>query len=188
MANKYDIPEEVEQRIRHRDKDCVYCHKTMVYPCIGNERRGWATIEHLNNAGPFDEESNLAICCFSCNSSRRNKELLTWFKTSYCFIKNDINEVTVADPIKEYIRFIEKFINRFTWTFAQTMPQIPHSYVKRDSLSDNDKETFDDLSGYITRIGYSAEFESKKYDYLNTGGFKYWIIGDVLNKAEIKTN
>ncbi len=108
MSNKFEIPEEVEARIRSRDKTCVYCHKPMIYPYDGNKPRESATIEHLNEKPPFYwndglKESGLAICCGSCNSSRGRMKLLVWFRTPYC-IDNDINEKMVAEPVKEYIK------------------------------------------------------------------------------------
>ena len=103
MSNKYGIPEEDEKEIRVRDKTCVYCHKTMKVFGTKGSRRDSATIEHLNNDGPFDKKYNLAICCSSCNSSRGDKDLLAWFKTSYC-IERNINKDTVAKPVKEYIK------------------------------------------------------------------------------------
>lgn len=112
MPNNFGIPEEVEQRIRHRDRVCVYCRETMIYPCVGDDRRKWATIEHFREEGPFYwkkglKEEDLAICCQSCNASRSRNKLLDWFKTSYCMEKK-INEETVALPVKEYIKMNEK--------------------------------------------------------------------------------
>jgi hypothetical protein len=62
-----------------------------------------ATIEHFNNDGPLTKKYNLAMCCRGCNSSKGTKRLLAWFKTPYCVEKN-INEKTVAEPVKQYIR------------------------------------------------------------------------------------
>ena len=67
-------------------------------------RGDWATIEHLNYEPPWDDPTTVAICCGSCNSSRGNKPLLEWFNTEYCISRN-INEKTVAEPVKNYIRF-----------------------------------------------------------------------------------
>ena len=114
MANKFRIPKEVELMLRDRDRSCVYCHKETVYPCVGDRQRDWATIEHFREEGPFywDEdlkEEDLAICCGSCNSSRGRKKLLDWFKTAYCTDpKRNINEETVAGPVKRYIRKNER--------------------------------------------------------------------------------
>jgi hypothetical protein len=67
-----------------------------------------ATIEHLNRDGPFYAKGGLkkddvVICCRGCNSSRRTRTLLDWFKMDYC-VSRDINEDTVAEPVKEYLR------------------------------------------------------------------------------------
>jgi hypothetical protein len=107
MANKYGLPEEELNKIRARDKTCVYCHKLMIIP-NGDGRRGdWATIEHLNHLPSWNNPATVAICCWSCNSSRGKKKLIDWFKTPYCLGKN-INENTVTEPVRKYIRYIEK--------------------------------------------------------------------------------
>ncbi|MBA4313162.1 MAG: HNH endonuclease [Chlorobiaceae bacterium] len=107
MTNKYGIPSDELLRIRARDKNCVYCHKEMIFPFIPKKHKDCATIEHLNFDGPFywDEDlqiEDVVICCGSCNSSRGAKKLSEWFRTKYCIARN-INENTVADPVKEYL-------------------------------------------------------------------------------------
>ena len=107
MAHKFGIPEEELSKIRARDKNCVYCRKLLIYPCVGKKQSDWATIEHLSVDPPFYwrdgmKPSNIVICCGSCNSSRGIKKLLNWFKTPYCLERN-INETTVAQPIKDYL-------------------------------------------------------------------------------------
>lgn len=108
MFNKFEISEEVEARLRRRDKKCVYCRKAMIYPYDGDKRRDSATIEHLNENPPFYwsdglKEEGLAICCGGCNSSRGKKTLEYWFKSSYC-VERNINGETVAKPVQEYIK------------------------------------------------------------------------------------
>ena len=108
MNNKFGIPDAVLRPIRERDKNCVYCNKAMMYPCVGGRQRDWATIEHLNFDGPFYWNDGLladdiVICCGSCNSSRGIKKLPHWFTTRYCLEKN-ISEKTVAVPVKEYLK------------------------------------------------------------------------------------
>lgn len=111
MSNKFGIPDDELVKIRERDKNCVYCHKEMIYPCTGNKQRDWATIEHLNFAGPFYLKdglrlSDIVICCGSCNSSRGIKSLPDWFKTQYC-LERGINEAGVAEPVREYLRRVK---------------------------------------------------------------------------------
>src|SRR5262245_29258362 len=105
--NSFGIPENVLSQIRSRDKDCVYCGKTMIYPYARTEQRDCATIEHLNFDGPFCwwdglHADDIVLCCGSCNSSRGIKKLTDWFTTQYCIEKN-INANTVAAPVKSYL-------------------------------------------------------------------------------------
>lgn len=76
-------------------------------PCTGTNRRDWATIEHLNFAGPFYwkdglQAEEIVICCGSCNSSRGVKKLPDWFSSPYC-IERNITAATVAAPVKKYL-------------------------------------------------------------------------------------
>jgi 5-methylcytosine-specific restriction endonuclease McrA len=102
MSNTYGISEQDEREIRVRDKTCVYCGVLMMQSPHVRDASG-ATIEHFNNDGPFDKKYNVAICCRGCNSSKGTKKLSDWFQTDYCR-KNKINEETVAEPVKEYLR------------------------------------------------------------------------------------
>lgn len=102
MPNLYGIPKQELEKIRARDKVCVYCHKKMLGTTVSDNRREWATIEHLNHLPPWNNPSTVAICCGSCNSSRGQKKLLDWFKTPYC-VERSINEKTVAEIVKNYL-------------------------------------------------------------------------------------
>jgi len=107
MNNNYGLPDDKVDQVRARDKDCVYCHKIMTDPKDRGNRTDWATIEHLNNMPPWDNAITIAICCFSCNASRGNKNISDWFKTQYC-VERNINLNTVAEPVREYIKKYEK--------------------------------------------------------------------------------
>jgi hypothetical protein len=105
--NQFGIPENELKRIRTRDKNCVYCHKEMIFPYDINNRKDSATIEHLSPVPPFYlkdgmQMNNITICCGSCNSSRGVKKLRDWFETTYC-VERNINEDTVSSPVKEYL-------------------------------------------------------------------------------------
>jgi hypothetical protein len=112
MSNAFGIPHRDEQELRARDKRCVYCQKLMKTFAQIKAKRGkfadQATIEHLNFDGPFYvrdglKMGDLVICCRGCNSSRRERKLLDWFKTDYC--RNlKISAQTVAAPVKAYLR------------------------------------------------------------------------------------
>ena len=102
MSNKYGLPESEVDRVRARDKRCVYCGKEMVKPIRGKSSRDWATIEHLNHIPPWNNPETIAISCGSCNSSRGQKPILEWFETAYCREKG-INPTTVSQPVLNYI-------------------------------------------------------------------------------------
>jgi 5-methylcytosine-specific restriction endonuclease McrA len=97
MVNNWGIPDWLEQKVRKRDKQCVYCH--VKFKSKDSDKASW---EHINNNGPSDREWNIALCCNSCNRHKLTKKLLQWFDSDYCK-KNNINKKTVAPIIKKYI-------------------------------------------------------------------------------------
>ena len=110
MTNNFGVPEEVESAIRARHPKCAYCGKKMkAYANVKGCHEDKATLEHLNCRGPYKwkgrsgvKESDLVMCCGSCNSSRGRKTLPVWFKSEYCIDRN-INEQTVAQQVKDYL-------------------------------------------------------------------------------------
>jgi len=103
MSEDYGIAPRLLKKIRGKYKKCVYCHKQFRK---GPDRRlAWASIEHINNDGPMTREWNLAMCCFPCNSSKGQKSLKTWLRSSYCTDrKKPITPATVASVIKRYLK------------------------------------------------------------------------------------
>jgi hypothetical protein len=54
MANRFQIPREVEARLRKKFKVYAYCGRRMkAKVSVTGDRRQAATIEHLNRFGPF---------------------------------------------------------------------------------------------------------------------------------------
>ena len=101
--NRYALPEKDLDNIRARDRACVYCHKTMIPSGSDGPRTDWATIEHLNHLPPWDNPETVAICCWSCNSSRGNRLLGDWFTGAYCRDRG-IKEATVAKPVRKFLQ------------------------------------------------------------------------------------
>lgn len=116
MAKKYSIPPDSLKKILKRDKHCVYCHKKMILPGKGIKQRNCATVEHMKDKSPFNIPETIAICCGSCNSSRR-MSFTKWFKSQYCLDRN-INEKTVANPVKAYMRMIGRMSPEKRKTFV----------------------------------------------------------------------
>jgi len=105
--NKFGIPD-VLSEIRARDKACVYCRKTLIYPYQTKSSADCETIEHLNCDGPFYwsdglQAHDIAFCCGSCNSSRGAKKLDAWFETQHCIDRN-ISVNSVAAPVTAYLQ------------------------------------------------------------------------------------
>ncbi len=101
MTNNYNIPNWLEEKVRNRDKFCVYCHaKLEEHPHTNGTPGDKATFEHIDNDGPPSEE-NIAMCCASCNASKGVKKLLNWFDSPYCKKKN-ISKETVANIIQKH--------------------------------------------------------------------------------------
>ena len=101
----YKIPISLLNKIKARDKHCVYCHKKLkeLPNAIGTPSNK-ATVEHMDDASVKNpKEWNVTMCCGSCNSSRGPKELLDWFNLKYCK-KRNINKSTVAKVVVNYLK------------------------------------------------------------------------------------
>ena len=102
MANNWGIPEWLEAEVRNSDKLCVYCRIPLKEHAQAKGTPGdKATFEHIDNDG-LPTKENIMMCCTACNSSKGVKKLSDWLNTPYCKQKN-INEKTVAKPVKEYL-------------------------------------------------------------------------------------
>lgn len=109
MVNRFEIPDEVETRLRRVFRICAYCRRRMkshlgVSGCPADK----ATIEHLNRQGPFYwseglREEHLVIACGQCNASRGIKRLKDWFQSDYC-LSRGIGPSTVAPRVRDYLR------------------------------------------------------------------------------------
>lgn len=102
--NKWGIPQWLEEEVRGRDKNCVYCGIKMLEKLPpGASRKAVATWEHIINDASIITRENIALCCASCNSSKGAKLLSVWLQSPYCKTR-DINEGTVAPIIKAALR------------------------------------------------------------------------------------
>jgi hypothetical protein len=68
----------------------------------------------------------------------------------------------------------EAFVEKAPWTFARSVPHIPHWYTKE---GDTPAEEFWAFYHYIQRHGYRARWrESASNYYLELGEWKYWCL------------
>lgn len=98
MANKWGIPQDVEEFVIKRDQKCVYCG--VDFSIEKSTRKSKPSWEHIINDIRINGKENIALCCISCNSSKGAKKLEDWLKSTYCEKKN-INENTVAKVVLE---------------------------------------------------------------------------------------
>jgi len=109
MPNQWQIPHDVELRLRREFTRCAYCGRTFRAPIgLRGTYATKTTIEHLNRHGPYRwskglKENDLVIVCGRCNSSRGLKRLSVWFTSPYC-VTHRIGASTVADRVKQYLR------------------------------------------------------------------------------------
>ena len=100
MANRWGIPKVVEDIVIARDKRCVYCQSE--FDKTGENRKTRSTWEHIINDIKLNKEDNIALCCESCNASKRSKLLEDWLKNKYCLDKK-ITKETVSEVVKNHI-------------------------------------------------------------------------------------
>ena len=101
MANRWGIPKEVEDFVKQRDSNCVYCRQAfLAIPKSRKEKPSW---EHIVNDIRINGIDNISLCCISCNASKGAKLLEDWLLSDYCK-RNGITEESVAQVVKEAIK------------------------------------------------------------------------------------
>ncbi|RRQ50125.1 MULTISPECIES: HNH endonuclease [Maribacter] len=101
MANRWGIPKDVEDFVKQRDKNCVYCGQEFLeQPESRKHKPSW---EHIVNDVRITGTDNISLCCLSCNASKGAKSLEEWFQSDYCN-RNNINVNSVALVVKEAVK------------------------------------------------------------------------------------
>lgn len=80
------------------------------------------------------------------------------------------------------IENILAFIDKHEWTFAKSMPKIPHWYVVRNKCDDDE---FVEFVKYIRANGEARKFWRATYVYLDVGEYTYWTMGNPLDETTI---
>lgn len=79
-----------------------------------------------------------------------------------------------------------KFIAKHKWKFAKTMPHIPHSYVVKDYLMDEDKEEFawfvERIQKYGIRLAW-GKYKPKPYWFIDE--YKYWVMEEDISTTTL---
>ena len=87
---------------------------------------------------------------------------------------------------------ISTFIANHEWTFAKTMPEIPHWYTLRRKATSSE-----DFSAFVQEIrfrGVVRLFGRRPFTYLDFDGWTYWTMGEpventtLINRAQLPGN
>ena len=100
MANRWGIPKDVEELVKKRDTNCVYCGGSFTSRVFTHKTR--PTWEHIINDIRINGPENIALCCGSCNASKGTKILKEWLTSKYCVTKG-ITKENVASVVKELL-------------------------------------------------------------------------------------
>jgi hypothetical protein len=84
VANRWNIPADLERKVMARDKLCIYCRQDFAKAEKRGQRRSW---EHIINDATIVTRENIALCCISCNASKGVRPLSAWLGSSYCQAK-----------------------------------------------------------------------------------------------------
>jgi hypothetical protein len=75
------------------------------------------------------------------------------------------------------------FVKAHEWTYAKSMPTMPHAYVVRERCRADDE--FCRAVLYIRKHGKPRKFFRKTYIYLDFGAYTYWTMGNSLEITKI---
>lgn len=78
---------------------------------------------------------------------------------------------------------IGDFIDAHEWTFAKSMPKMPHFYVVRDKC--RSELEFVRFVLHIRMHGEDRRFWKKNYRYLDVRNYSYWTMGNPINNTTI---
>jgi len=101
MANKWNIPDWLENEVRARDKRCVYCG--VEFSLENGSSRSTASWEHIINDAKIVTRDNIALCCRGCNASKGQKQVSVWLQSKYCKDRG-ITAESVAPIVRQAIQ------------------------------------------------------------------------------------
>ncbi len=106
MANKWNIPDWLEQKLIKSQKTCAFCRVEMKdYSHTKGTPGDKATWEHLDNDEKNISQANIVRCCSACNSSKGAKPLSRWLESDYCKEKS-ISRTSITN--RQVLVFLQK--------------------------------------------------------------------------------
>lgn len=92
------------------------------------------------------------------------------------------NKISSAD-----LRKVRAYIKSVEWRFAKTMPQWPHFYTIFEWNPEKSADYYY-FAYLIEKHGTIDPWGSERWSYLVVDDYKYWVLGNVINRAEPKPN
>jgi hypothetical protein len=123
---------------------------------------------------------------------RQRKALRRFLKTQDASLRSmvgpedfDLREIRrfQLDIPEETLAAIRSIIEAGTWTFASSMPWIPHFYVVRGKTLPYN--LFVKLAIWVRHYGYDANHGYGLHRYLDVDGLRYWTMGAPLDETTI---
>lgn len=78
---------------------------------------------------------------------------------------------------------LEDTLQNTKFTFAKSMPKIPHAWSARQDWKDDD--VFNKVIVYLRMYGIKERFFTKDYLYFYANGYKYWTMGSPIQQTRI---
>lgn len=91
------------------------------------------------------------------------------------------NTVMAPDEERAELDQFRTLITSSHWTFAKTMPHIPHEYTLRRAAPD--VPLFERFVMYIRAHGYEKSWRGTPRRYLDIDGWSYWSMGAPLEET-----
>jgi hypothetical protein len=81
------------------------------------------------------------------------------------------------------IESAREFIEGHEWTFAKSMPKIPHWYVVKEQCRSGFE--FEAFVALIRKEGYAKRWFRREFIYLDIDGWSYWTMGAPIHETTI---
>src|SRR5574341_45944 len=96
------LPDRLRTKLIKKYAHCAYCNRKLSWHSVSLKSK--ATLEHIDNDENNIKESNLVLCCNSCNASKGNKPLSDWL----VFLQNNDSDIS-----RKRAAIVKRILRRF---------------------------------------------------------------------------
>ena len=125
------------------------------------------------------------------------RECRRWVQAAYSAVrrrqaKRFVWHECKIDNIASLPESLDEFIAAAGWRFASSMPDIRHEYTVRGKATAGvdppPVEWHDWFVEQVRRHGYKGKWGKRTFRYLEHGGWKFWVIGQVINRERLRAS